>query len=231
MVIDKIALKKLASTQKAQPQKSHFRSMLDNHMKEKNLPKTADQISMSSLDKQQNNWDFNNISSLKTMDANYYNKGLKKKTLAESYAKRYGIDPKERIEKFKPLIELKAKKYNLDPNLLAGLVRQESNFNPYAVSHCGAMGLGQLMPETARHLGVIDPFNASQNLDGAAKYLKQMLDKFGGDVKKALAGYNAGPGAVMKHNGIPPYRETQNYVKAVQSHMSTIQSDKVFGKV
>lgn len=232
MVIDKIALKKLASKQTIQPQKSHFRAMLDNHMHEKNLSKKADQIAFATPENQQNNnWDFNNISNLKDLDANYYDKGIKKKTLAQSYTKRYGTDPKERINKFKPLIELKAKKYNLDPNLLAGLVRQESNFNPYAVSHCGAMGLGQLMPETARHLGVVDPFNASQNLEGAAKYLRQLLDKFGGDVQKALAGYNAGPGAVMKHNGVPPYRETRNYVKAVQGHMSTIQNDKVFGSV
>ena len=124
----------------------------------------------------------------------------------------------KRIEKFKPLIVAKAKKYNLDPNLLAGLIKQESNFNPYAVSHCGAMGLGQLMPETARGLGVVDPFNASQNLEGAAKYLRQMLDTFGGNKTKALAAYNAGPGAVRRHGGVPPYKETQNYVRAVASH-------------
>lgn len=229
MTIDKILIK-TASTSgvQSQPTKSHFREMLQNHMQEKNVGKNADPVSVQST-QENSNWNFDNISNLKTMDQTYYDKGIKKKTLAQSYAKRFGTDPKERIEKFKGLIEIKAKKHGLDPNLLAGLVRQESNFNPYAVSHCGAMGLGQLMPETARYLGVVDPFNASQNLEGAAKYLKQMLDKFDGNVSKALAAYNAGPGAVMKHNGIPPYRETQNYVKSVQVHMNTIQSDKVFG--
>jgi len=134
----------------------------------------------------------------------------------------------KRLNKYKHLIETKAKKYGLDPNLLAGLIRQESNFNPYAVSYAGAMGLGQLMPETARYLGVKDPFNASQNLDAAAKYLKEQLDTFGGNVNKGLAAYNAGPGAVKRFRGIPPYRETRNYVRAIRSHRSTIAKMDVF---
>ena len=122
----------------------------------------------------------------------------------------------------------KSKKYDLDPNLLAGLLKQESNFNPYAVSHCGAMGLGQLMPETARSLGVTDPFNAAQNIDGAAKYLSQQLKTFGGNKEKALAAYNAGPGAVKKYGGIPPYRETQNYVASIKSHVNQISKADFF---
>ncbi len=110
-----------------------------------------------------------------------------------------------------------AKRYGLDPALLAGLVRQESNFDPNAGSPAGARGLTQLMPATAAGLGVTDVTNPAQALDGGAKYLKQQLDRFGGDVTLALAAYNAGPGAVQQHGGVPPYAETQSYVKKVQA--------------
>ncbi|MBF0104772.1 MAG: lytic transglycosylase domain-containing protein [Deltaproteobacteria bacterium] len=176
-----------------------------------------------SIDSSDDGW-----STLKDIDSEYYDKGIKKKTLAESFSSRNGADLEKRITKYKHLVEAKAKKYGLDPNLLAGLIRQESNFNPYAVSHCGAMGLGQIMPETARYLGVKDPFNAAQNLDASAKYLKEQLDNFGGDVNKALAAYNAGPGAVKKYGGIPPFTETQNYVRAIRSHRSQIAALSIF---
>jgi soluble lytic murein transglycosylase-like protein len=107
-----------------------------------------------------------------------------------------------------------ATKYGIDPALLKGLIRQESNFNASAQSGAGAQGLTQLMPATARSLGV-DPTDPAQAIDGGAKYLKQQLDRFGGDASKALAAYNAGPGAVAKYGGVPPYAETQNYVKSV----------------
>jgi soluble lytic murein transglycosylase-like protein len=107
-----------------------------------------------------------------------------------------------------------ANKYGIDPALLKGLIRQESNFNASARSGAGAQGLTQLMPATARSLGV-DPSDPAQAIDGGAKYLKQQLDRFGGDASKALAAYNAGPGAVAKYGGVPPYAETQNYVKSV----------------
>lgn len=157
----------------------------------------------------------------------YFKKSNKVMTLAESYSGRVGTTTQKRLEKYKHLIEQKAKKYNLDPVLLASLVKQESNFNPYAVSHCGAMGMGQLMPATARYLGVKDPFNAAQNLDGAANYLSQQLKTFGGDIKKALAAYNAGPGAVKKYGGIPPYAETRNYVKSILSHYAQINNSNL----
>jgi soluble lytic murein transglycosylase-like protein len=108
-----------------------------------------------------------------------------------------------------------AKRHGLDPALLAGLVRQESNFNPTAGSPAGARGLTQLMPATAASLVVTDVTDPAQALEGGAKYLKQQLDTFGGDVTKALAAYNAGPGAVQRYGGVPPYAETQNYVRAV----------------
>lgn len=115
-------------------------------------------------------------------------------------------------------INAAAKKYGLDPSLLAGLVKQESGFNPNARSSAGATGLTQLMPATAKSLGVTDATNPAQALDGGAKYLKQMLDKFGGDPKLALAAYNAGPGAVTRFGGIPPYAETKAYVEKVLSN-------------
>ena len=115
-------------------------------------------------------------------------------------------------------IQAAAQKHGLDPALLKALIRQESNFNPTAGSPAGAQGLTQLMPGTARSLGVTDVHDPKQAIEGGAKYLKQQLETFGGDVEKALAAYNAGPGAVKKHGGIPPYAETQNYVKKVMGY-------------
>jgi len=110
-----------------------------------------------------------------------------------------------------------AQRHGIDPALLAGLVRQESNFDPTAGSPAGARGLTQLMPATAAGLGVTDVTDPQQSLEGGAKYLKQQLDAFGGDVTKALAAYNAGPGAVQRFGGVPPYAETQSYVQKVQA--------------
>jgi soluble lytic murein transglycosylase-like protein len=115
-------------------------------------------------------------------------------------------------------IDAAAQRNGLDPALLRGLIRQESNFDANAKSPAGAMGLTQLMPATAAGLGVTNPSDPVQNIEGGAKYLKQQLDRFGGDVSKALAAYNAGPGAVQKYNGVPPYAETQNYVKNVTAY-------------
>ena len=115
-------------------------------------------------------------------------------------------------------ISAAAAKYGVDPALLAGLVRQESNFNPTAKSPAGASGLTQLMPGTAAGLGVSDATDPKQALDGGAKYLSQQLKAFDGDVARALAAYNAGPGAVQRFGGVPPYAETQNYVRKVQAY-------------
>ena len=103
----------------------------------------------------------------------------------------------------------------IDPALLKGLVSQESGFNPSARSGAGAVGLTQLMPGTASALGVTNPLDPAQSLQGGAKYLREQLDRFGGDQTLALAAYNAGPGAVQKYGGVPPYAETQNYVTSV----------------
>lgn len=114
------------------------------------------------------------------------------------------------------LLVTKAEEHNLETALLAGLVATESAFNSNAVSPVGAQGLGQLMPGTARDLGVTRPFVAEDNLDGCARYLKQMLRANGNSVSLALASYNAGPGAVAQYGGIPPYSETINYVRTIQ---------------
>ena len=112
-------------------------------------------------------------------------------------------------------IEKVAKRYNLPTALVRAVVRAESGFRVRAVSPAGAQGLMQLMPATARELGVTDPFDIDQNIDGGAKYLRAMLDRFGGDVKLALSAYNAGPGTVARYNGEVPYAETRNYVDRV----------------
>ncbi|MGY6534088.1 MAG: lytic transglycosylase domain-containing protein [Pararhodobacter sp.] len=106
-----------------------------------------------------------------------------------------------------------ARRHNVPEDLFLRLVHQESRWNPGAVSHAGALGLAQLMPDTAALLGV-NPHDPRQNLDGGARYLRMMFDLFG-DWRLALAAYNAGPGAVQRHGGVPPYRETTEYVRIV----------------
>lgn len=115
------------------------------------------------------------------------------------------------------LIEQYSAKNGLDSAFVKAVIKQESGFQPKVTSHCGAMGLMQLMPATASSLGVKDAYDPEQNIAGGTKYLKGLLDRFGGDKSLALAAYNAGPNAVAKYNGIPPYKETQNYVKNIMS--------------
>jgi hypothetical protein len=112
-----------------------------------------------------------------------------------------------------------ARLHQVSSDLVKAVIAAESEFDQWAVSSKGARGLMQLMPDTARRLGVADSFDARQNIFAGTQYLRQMLDQFGGDVDLALAAYNAGPNAVLRYGGIPPYRETRGYVQKVQSQL------------
>ena len=121
------------------------------------------------------------------------------------------------------LVAKYADKNGLDEDFVKAVINQESGFNPNATSKCGAMGLMQLMPSTAQGLGVTNAYDAEQNIEGGTKYLKGLMDRFGNNKSLALAAYNAGPNAVKKYGGIPPYAETQNYVKSVLSKYDSLK--------
>jgi len=112
-------------------------------------------------------------------------------------------------------VEKYSAKHGVDKDLVNAVIRQESGFNPTAVSSAGAQGLMQLMPATAQGLGVTQPTDPAQNLDGGIRHLKGLLEHFHGNIPLALAAYNAGLGAVKKYKGLPPYKETQNYVRNI----------------
>ncbi len=118
-------------------------------------------------------------------------------------------------EQILDLIEKSAQRHGVDEKLVKAIVKQESGFNPNAKSSAGALGLMQLMPATANGLGVVDPMNPAQNIEGGVKYFKSMLNRFRGNTILALAAYNAGPNAVEKYGSVPPYPETQNYVQSI----------------
>ena len=124
---------------------------------------------------------------------------------------------------FDDLIRAAAAREGLDPALVKAVASAESGMNASAVSGAGAKGLMQLMDGTARELGVQDSFDPAQNVAGGAKYLKKMLDRYGGDVQRALAAYNAGPGNVDAYGGIPPFAETQAYVQRVLSFRGSLR--------
>lgn len=113
------------------------------------------------------------------------------------------------------VIQQSASRHQVDPDLVRAIVRVESNFDPYAVSLRGAQGLMQLIPATAQRFGVRDAFDPRANLEGGVRYLRYLIDLYGGDLELALAAYNAGENAVSRYNGVPPYRETRNYLRKI----------------
>ncbi len=130
----------------------------------------------------------------------------------------------ELMPRINSAIDTYSKSYGLDPELIRAVIKEESGFQPFALSTSGAMGLMQLMPGTAEGLGVNDAYNIEQNILGGTQYLYYQLKEFDGDLSLALAAYNAGPNAVKKYDGIPPYEQTQNYVKKVLNSYSMYQA-------
>lgn len=134
-------------------------------------------------------------------------------------------DKEESLPPYHSIILQAANQNNIDPALIRAVIMAESAYNPKAVSRSGAMGLMQLMPRTARALGVQDTFNPEHNINGGVKYLRQMLDRFNGDIKLALAAYNAGSRYVKKYRGIPPFKETRNYIKKVLTYYEAYRKE------
>lgn len=131
-----------------------------------------------------------------------------------------------RGSEFDAMIDNHARAQGLSPVLVRAVIEAESAFNPRAVSRVGAMGLMQLMPGTAKDLGVVDPFDPGENIRGGTTYLRSLLDRFDDDVRLALAAYNAGPGAVERYDNVPPYRETRNYVAKISNRIKGVEAIK-----
>jgi soluble lytic murein transglycosylase-like protein len=125
-----------------------------------------------------------------------------------------------RVQTFEPMIAASAAEHNVRPDLVRAVIQAESAFNPLARSNKGAMGLMQLMPATATELGVDDPYDPAQNIRGGVAYLKSLLEQYGQDEELALAAYNAGPAAVERYDGVPPYRETRQYIARIKDRAS-----------
>ena len=125
---------------------------------------------------------------------------------------------------YEQIITAMSQKYGVDPNLIREVIEAESAFNPKAVSPVGAEGLMQLMPDTAISYGVQNSFDPVQNVDGGTHFFRDLLDRFQGNIPLALAAYNAGPGAVDKYHGVPPYQETQNYVKKITAGLNKVDT-------
>ena len=148
------------------------------------------------------------------------------KTETVNFKPKISLNPKR--ADIDEIVEKLSSKYGVDSNFVKAIIKQESGFNPNATSKKGAMGLMQLMPKTAESLGVKDAYNPWQNVEGGVKYLKNLLNKYDNNRELALAAYNAGSGAVQKYGGIPPYKETQNYVKSIMSAYNKTKEAKIW---
>ena len=159
----------------------------------------------------------------------YYENYIKNKANTETLEKKIENISVQRARKpiaspYNQIINSKSEKYRVERSLIKSVIKVESNWNSKAVSNAGAMGLMQLMPSTAKDLNIRNPFNPEDNIDGGARYLRYLLDKFDGNLTYALAAYNAGPTRVERHRGIPPIEETRQYVKRVLSHYNDEKS-------
>lgn len=138
------------------------------------------------------------------------------------FGKGLGVEPGTAPREMRPLIEQAASEAGIEADLLEAMIAVESGFNSKAVSPKGALGLTQLMPQTAKSLGITDPLDPISNLRGGARYMAQLLRKYG-DVRTALAAYNAGPGNVDRYNGLPPFPETRNHVDRVMGYLEALK--------
>ncbi len=192
---------------------SDFKTILDGKIEETNKEenKVEDLLKTAPLDVQ-------NQIQTDISDESAEEKNLKKiEEVKSAINLKSKIDLKAQANNVEEIIETYANKYNVDSDFIKAIIKQESNFNSNATSKKGAMGLMQLMPKTAQSLGVADAYNPNQNIEGGVKYLRGLLDRFDNNNELALAAYNAGPTAVKKYGGIPPYKETQNYVNSIMS--------------
>lgn len=135
-------------------------------------------------------------------------------------------EPRKINPSIEDIVSKTSKAYGIDPDLIMAVMKVESNFNPQLVSPKGAMGLMQLMPGTADEMGVSDPFDVEENITGGVKYLRYLSEKYKGNLELILAAYNAGPAVVDRYGGIPPYKETQDYVKKVLSVYKKFKVEK-----